>query len=90
MPPALIWTGQEILHLSRFRNILRAASRLVGHDDVLANLLLEDALEELQTVLGERAASMARPSGLCGHRDVGGPVLGAALRKRRGERSSGP
>lgn len=59
MPSAHIWTGQEILHLSRFRNILLVASRLVGHDDYLVHLFLEDALEELCGVLGERAIPVA-------------------------------
>lgn len=66
MPTAHIWTGQEIVHLNRFQNILRAASRLVGHDDFLANLLLEDALEELHGVLGERAKPIAEPGGPLG------------------------
>ncbi|HLZ77212.1 hypothetical protein [Phenylobacterium sp.] len=59
MPTAHVWTGQEVLRLARFRNILRAASRLVGRDDFLANLLLEDALEELHGVIGEHARPIA-------------------------------
>ena len=61
MPSAQVWTGQEVLHLARFRDVLRAASRMVGRDDLLANLLLEDALEELRCVLGERATPIAAP-----------------------------
>ena len=56
MPSAHVWTGQEVHRLDRFRVILSAASRLVGHDDHLANLLLEDALEALERVLGNKAA----------------------------------
>lgn len=51
MPAAEIWMGQEIVHLRRFSAILRSASKLIGQDDYLANLLLEDALDELQCVL---------------------------------------
>jgi hypothetical protein len=71
MPSAHVWTGQEVRRLARFRDILRAASGLVGQDDYMANLLLEDALEELHGVLGERArpvpgraSTPPRPSGL--------------------------
>ncbi len=55
MLSAQIWTGQEVVHLGRFLAILRSARGLIGRDDHLANLLLEDAIEELQCVLGERA-----------------------------------
>ena len=54
-----VWNGQEVRQLSRFRDLLRAASGLVGRDDFLANLLLEDALEELRGALGERARPIA-------------------------------
>jgi hypothetical protein len=53
MPSTHVWTGQEVHHLNRFRDMLRAASGLVGHDDFLANLLLEDALDALHGALGE-------------------------------------
>jgi hypothetical protein len=59
MPSAHVWTGQEVRQLVRFGDILRAASKLVGRDDYLANLLLEDALEELHGALGERARPIA-------------------------------
>jgi hypothetical protein len=55
MPVADVWSGQEVRQLKRFGEILDLASRLVGRDDHLANLLLEDALEELHGILGERA-----------------------------------
>ena len=74
MPTAYVWTGQEILHLTQFRNILRAASRLVGHDDFLANLLLEDALEELHGIIGEHAKPIAERSVLQGSRIQSGPL----------------
>lgn len=84
MSTAHIWTGQEILHLTRFQNILRAASRLVGHDDFLANLLLEDALEELHGVIGEHARPIAEESGLQGRCTLRGtPVRGGAAHRRR-------
>ena len=59
MPSIHVWTGQEVRRLDRFRTILRSASKLVGRDDHLANLLLEDALEELHGVLGDRAKPIA-------------------------------
>jgi|GEM_PF-4253294 len=61
MPSAHVWTGQEVHQLDQFRLILSAASRLVGHDDYLANLLLEDALEALECVLGNQAAAVRGP-----------------------------
>jgi hypothetical protein len=71
MPTAHVWTGQEVRHLSRFRDLLRAASGLVGRDDFLAHLLLEDALAELHSVLGERARPIA---------ELGGTELGREAR----------
>ena len=55
----LLWTGREVLHLRRFQDHLQAACGLLGRDDHLANLLLEDALVELQRVLGEQARPVA-------------------------------
>jgi hypothetical protein len=55
----LLWTGREVLHLRRFQDHLQAARGLLGSDDHLANLLLEDALVELQCVLGEQATPVA-------------------------------
>ena len=51
----LIWTGREILHLRRFRDKLQAAHGLFGHNDELAYFFLEEALKDLQCVLGETA-----------------------------------
>jgi hypothetical protein len=80
MSTAHVWTGQEILHLTRFRNLLCAASQLVGHDDFLANLLLEDALEELRGVIGDHAKPIAEESVLRGRCTL---RCGAAHRRRR-------
>jgi hypothetical protein len=59
----LLWTGREVLHLRRFQDHLQAARHLLGRDDHLANLLLEDALMELQCVLGEQATPVAEGGG---------------------------
>ncbi|HLZ77109.1 hypothetical protein [Phenylobacterium sp.] len=59
MPSAHVWTGQEVRRLARFRDLLHSASALVGRDDHLANRMLEDALEELHGVLGDRAQPIA-------------------------------
>ncbi len=58
MPTFEIWAGQEIVHLRRFGAILSSARQLVGRDDHLANLLLEDALAELDSVLGDAATGV--------------------------------
>jgi hypothetical protein len=50
-----VWSAQEAGQLKRFGDILNLAARLVGVDDFLANLLLEDALHELKRLIGERA-----------------------------------
>jgi hypothetical protein len=55
MPTTQVWSGEEVAHLRRFGALMDLASQLVGHDDYMANMLLEDALEELNGVLGERA-----------------------------------
>ena len=55
----LIWTGREVTHLRRLQDNLRAAHRVLGRNDGLANLLLEDALADLQSVLGEQATPVA-------------------------------
>ena len=60
MPSAHVWSGQEIRQLQRFGEILDLANRLVGRDDYLANLLLEDALAELRGVLGQQARPLSR------------------------------
>ncbi len=64
MPTFEIWAGQEIVHLRRFGAILDSARRLVGRDDHLANRLLEDALDELNGVLGDHATPVVGGSGL--------------------------
>jgi hypothetical protein len=63
MQTAQIWTGQEVRQLKRFSETLDLASRLVGRDDYLANLMLEDALEELNGLLGETALPIADLAG---------------------------
>ena len=60
MPKAQIWTGLKVVRLSQFLAKLRSADKLIGRNDELANRMLEDALEELQGVLGERAGLLAR------------------------------
>jgi hypothetical protein len=50
-----VWSAQEVGQLKRFAGILNLAARLVGVDDFLANLLLEDARHELNGLIGERA-----------------------------------
>ncbi len=59
MPLAHAWSGHEVRQLKRLGEILDLARRLVGRDDFLANLILEDALEELHGILGERARPIA-------------------------------
>jgi hypothetical protein len=54
-----IWTGQEVQQLQQFSDMLTLAGRLVGRDDHLANLMLEDALETLHGVMGDRARAVS-------------------------------
>lgn len=65
MTACQIWTGQEVLHLQRFSAMLRSARGLIGRDDHLANLVLEDALTELGIVLGDEAAPVGGANGRC-------------------------
>ena len=55
MATAEVWSARQVRQLKRFGDILNLAARLVGVDDFLANLLLEDALQELNELIGERA-----------------------------------
>jgi hypothetical protein len=65
MPSAQVWTGQEVRQLQRCSETLKLASGLVGRDDHLATLLIEDALEELRGLLGETAQPISRLAGDC-------------------------
>ena len=60
MPSVSAPTGREIVRLGRSLARLRSARQLVGRDDYLANLMLEDALEELNGVLAERTPRRTR------------------------------
>jgi hypothetical protein len=68
----LVWTGEELLHLRRFRDNLQAATELLGHNDALANLFLEDALADLHGVLGDSATPVGRQ---CAGRRAGVRVI---------------
>jgi hypothetical protein len=63
MPSAHSWTGREVRRIRRSSEIFDLASRLMGRDDFLANLMLEDALYELNGILGERGEARVELAG---------------------------
>ena len=65
MPSADIWSGQEVRKLQRFSAKLHLARSLIGRDDHLANLMLNDALEELHGLIGELARPVSKLADGC-------------------------